>query len=123
MCSSADWGAAGVVAAIRPVRLTLACANATHAPARPPTPHALHAAALQSNIQKQGSPEDWRFREGATFAFGSILEGPSVETLAQLARSGLGFLLSALKDANPSVKNTTAWTIGARAGLGGGLGG
>lgn len=35
-----------------------------------------------------------------------------METLGQLARSGLGFLLSALKDANPSVKNTTAWTIG-----------
>lgn len=67
---------------------------------------------VQANIQKTGSQEDWRFREAATFAFGSILEGPSVETLSQLARSGLGFLLSALKDSNPSVKNTTAWTIG-----------
>jgi importin subunit beta-1 len=67
---------------------------------------------LQGNIQKNGGPEDWRAREAATFAFGSILEGPDVETLAQLARSGLGFLLSALKDANPSVKNTTAWTVG-----------
>lgn len=66
----------------------------------------------QANIQKNGSPEDWRYREAATFAFGSILEGPTVETLAQLARSGLGFLLTALKDSNPSVKNTTAWTIG-----------
>lgn len=73
----------------------------------------------QANIQKNGSPEDWRCREAATFAFGSILEGPQVETLAQLARSGLGFLLSALKDANPSVKNTTAWTIGARVAAGG----
>lgn len=37
-----------------------------------------------------------------------------METLSQLARSGLGFLLSALKDSNPSVKNTTAWTIGVK---------
>jgi importin subunit beta-1 len=63
---------------------------------------------VQENIQK----EDWRAREAATFAFGSILQGPSVESLGTLARAGLGFLLSALKDQNPQVRNTTAWTLG-----------
>lgn len=52
--------------------------------------------------------------QAATFAFGSILEGPSVDTLQQLVQSGLGFLLTALKqDPNAHVKDTTAWTIGA----------
>ena len=38
-----------------------------------------------------------------------------METLGQLVQSGLGFLLTALKqDPNAHVKDTTAWTIGAR---------
>lgn len=42
----------------------------------------------------------------------AVLQG--VETLGQLVQSGLGFLLTALKqDPNAHVKDTTAWTIGA----------
>ncbi|KAL6780085.1 IPB1 [Auxenochlorella protothecoides x Auxenochlorella symbiontica] len=67
---------------------------------------------VQANIQKNSTPEDWRAREAATFAFGSMLEGPSPETLGSLVSAGLPFLLAALKDAHPQVKNTTAWTIG-----------
>ncbi len=68
--------------------------------------------ALQANISRNNGPEDWRYREAATFAFGSILEGPSVETLSGLVTMGLGFLLQAMADANVQVKSTTAWTIG-----------
>ncbi|KAL4428164.1 hypothetical protein ABPG75_002253 [Micractinium tetrahymenae] len=68
---------------------------------------------VTANIQKTDGAESWRAREAATFAFGSILEGPGVETLGQLVQSGLGFLLTALKqDPNAHVKDTTAWTIG-----------
>ncbi|WOL16301.1 importin subunit beta-1-like [Canna indica] len=63
---------------------------------------------VESNITK----EDWRSREAATFAFGSILEGPSIEKLAPLVHSGLDFLLNAMKDQNSQVKDTTAWTLG-----------
>lgn len=63
---------------------------------------------VQENIMK----EDWHFREAATFAFGSILEGPSVEKLAPLVQGGLEFLLNAMKDQNSHVKDTTAWTLG-----------
>lgn len=43
----------------------------------------------------------------------AALQGPGVETLGQLVQSGLGFLLTALKqDPNAHVKDTTAWTIG-----------
>ncbi|ONK62596.1 uncharacterized protein A4U43_C07F5750 [Asparagus officinalis] len=62
---------------------------------------------VENNITK---PE-WRNREAATFAFGSILEGPSIEKLAPLVHTGLGFLLNAMKDQNSHVKDTTAWTL------------
>ncbi|XP_072974706.1 importin subunit beta-1-like [Typha angustifolia] len=63
---------------------------------------------VEGNITKT----DWRSREAATFAFGSILEGPSVEKLAPLVQAGLDFLLNAMRDQNTHVKDTTAWTIG-----------
>ena len=68
--------------------------------------------AMQPNIEKKDSPEDWRNREAATFAFSSILEGPSYASLAGVVNAGLGFLLNATKDPNPMVRQTTAWTIG-----------
>ncbi|XP_072985514.1 importin subunit beta-1-like [Typha latifolia] len=63
---------------------------------------------VEANITKS----DWRSREAATFAFGSILEGPSFEKLAPLVHAGLDFLLNAMKDQNSHVKDTTAWTLG-----------
>ncbi|KAK6943445.1 Importin-beta, N-terminal domain [Dillenia turbinata] len=62
---------------------------------------------VQSNIIKT----DWRGREAATYAFGSILEGPSTEKLAPLVNAGLEFLLNAMRDENSHVKDTTAWTL------------
>ncbi|XVF55044.1 hypothetical protein PTKIN_Ptkin06aG0005100 [Pterospermum kingtungense] len=62
---------------------------------------------VESNISKP----DWRCREAATYAFGSILEGPTVENLSPLVQSGLEFLLTAMKDGNNHVKDTTAWTL------------
>uniref|UniRef100_A0A1D1XRF9 Importin subunit beta-1 n=1 Tax=Anthurium amnicola TaxID=1678845 RepID=A0A1D1XRF9_9ARAE len=63
---------------------------------------------VEGNITKP----DWRGREAATFAFGSILEGPSVETLSPLVHTGLEFLLNAMNDQSVHVKDTTAWTLG-----------
>ncbi|MBA0630784.1 hypothetical protein Godav_002846 [Gossypium davidsonii] len=62
---------------------------------------------VESNILKP----DWRCREAATYAFGSILEGPTVEKLSPLVQAGLDFLLNAMKDGNNHVKDTTAWTL------------
>jgi len=59
-----------------------------------------------------GDPEAWRHREAATFAFGSILEGPSPGRLADLVRSGLAVLVGALADPAPAVRHTTAWALG-----------
>lgn len=63
---------------------------------------------VEANILKP----DWRSREGATYAFGSILEGPSIEKLSPMVHAGLDFLLNAMKDENSHVKDTTAWTLG-----------
>lgn len=67
---------------------------------------------VTENIGKNITAEDWRLREAATFAFGSILEGPSPRSLAEIVRQAMGFLLAAMKDPHPYVRDTTAWTIG-----------
>ncbi|EYU19659.1 hypothetical protein ABFS82_06G099600 [Erythranthe guttata] len=64
---------------------------------------------IEANITK----EDWRHREAATYAFGSILEGPSPDKLTPIVNVALNFMLSALtKDPSSHVKDTTAWTLG-----------
>ncbi|KAL5539334.1 hypothetical protein UlMin_024316 [Ulmus minor] len=64
-------------------------------------------------IQDSISKPDWRQREAATYAFGSILEGPSADKLIPLVNAALPFMLSALTmDPNNHVKDTTAWTLG-----------
>lgn len=62
---------------------------------------------VEANISKT----EWRSREAATFAFGSILDGPSIEKLSPMVNAGLEFLLNAMKDENSHVKDTTAWTL------------
>ncbi|KAK1325865.1 Transportin-1 [Acorus calamus] len=64
---------------------------------------------IEENITKP----DWRQREAATYAFGSILEGPSPDKLTNIVNIALNFMLTALmKDPNNHVKDTTAWTLG-----------
>ncbi|XXG39802.1 hypothetical protein AAC387_Pa01g0668 [Persea americana] len=63
---------------------------------------------VEANIVKP----DWRSREAATYAFGSILDGPSIEKLSSFVTTGLEFLLNAMKDENSHVRDTTAWTLG-----------
>ncbi|OAY66954.1 Importin subunit beta-1 [Ananas comosus] len=64
---------------------------------------------IEENITKP----DWRQREAATYAFGSILEGPSPDKLTPIVNVALNFMLTALmKDPSNHVKDTTAWTLG-----------
>lgn len=62
---------------------------------------------VEANI----TSSEWRCREAATYAFGSVLEGPSIEKLSPLVQAGLDFMLKAMKDQNNHVKDTTAWTL------------
>ncbi|KAJ8638813.1 hypothetical protein MRB53_015507 [Persea americana] len=64
---------------------------------------------IEENIAKP----DWRQREAATYAFGSILEGPAPDKLMPIVNVALNFMLNALtKDPNNHVKDSTAWTLG-----------
>ena len=55
---------------------------------------------------------NWRYREAAVMAFGSMLEGPNVATIKPIAEQAVPFLLELLCDPNVAVRDTTAWTIG-----------
>lgn len=63
---------------------------------------------VEANMQNQ----DWKYREAAIMAFGSILEGPDYGTLEHVVRQALPILLSSMKDPSIQVKDTTAWTLG-----------
>ena len=68
---------------------------------------------VQENIAKRASEEDWRWREAATIAFGSILAGPSPQHLVPLVREGLTFLLKSMEaERHSMVLDTTIWAIG-----------
>jgi len=68
--------------------------------------------AVMPFVQQHIQSENWRYREAATMAFSSILEGPSDEAIGQFVNQSIPVLLTALSDQNDLVKDTTAWTIG-----------
>lgn len=63
---------------------------------------------VESNIK---SP-DWRYREAAVMAFGSILDGPEEKILAPLVAQALPTLIEMMRDPSLHVRDSTAWTLG-----------
>lgn len=63
---------------------------------------------VEGNIKS----EDWRFREAAVMAFGSILDGPSETVLTPLVAQALPTLIDMMRDPSAHVRDTTAWTLG-----------
>ncbi|GAA5987867.1 hypothetical protein JCM11641_003514 [Rhodosporidiobolus odoratus] len=55
---------------------------------------------------------DWRYREAAVMAFGSILDGPEEKILAPLVAQALPTLIEMMGDSSTQVRDTTAWTLG-----------
>lgn len=55
---------------------------------------------------------DWRQKEAAIMAFGSILDGPDSAKIAPLVRQAIGFLMGCMTFDNILVRDTTAWTLG-----------
>ncbi|GAA5845418.1 hypothetical protein JCM11251_005067 [Rhodosporidiobolus azoricus] len=55
---------------------------------------------------------DWRYREAAVMAFGSILDGPEEKILAPLVEQALPTLIEMMADPSAHVRDTTAWTLG-----------
>ncbi|KAL7549586.1 hypothetical protein ACHAWF_012850 [Thalassiosira exigua] len=68
--------------------------------------------AIMPFVQQHIQSENWRYREAATMAFSSVLEGPSDEAIGPYVNQSIPILLGALSDSNDMVKDTTAWTIG-----------
>ncbi|XP_034302242.1 importin subunit beta-1 isoform X3 [Magallana gigas] len=63
---------------------------------------------VKDNIHHQ----DWRFRDAAVMAFGSILEGPDPVKLKPIVEQAMPMLIELLKDASVVVRDTAAWTVG-----------
>lgn len=63
-------------------------------------------------VTKHIADADWRYRDAAVMAFGSILEGPEASTLKPIVEQALPSLINLMADENVVVRDTTAWTIG-----------
>ncbi|TPX51644.1 hypothetical protein SeMB42_g00078 [Synchytrium endobioticum] len=63
-------------------------------------------------VQQHIRTTDWRYREAAVMAFGSILEGPNGTLLTPLVTQALPFLIEMMKDPIVQVKDSTAWALG-----------
>lgn len=61
-----------------------------------------------ANIELQ----EWRNREAAVMAFGSILEGPELEQLSSPIQEALQPILRLVNDPTLQVQETTAWCLG-----------
>lgn len=55
---------------------------------------------------------EWRNREAAVMAFGSILEGPDVDQLKPAIQEALKPILSLIGDSTIQVKETVSWCLG-----------
>lgn len=63
-------------------------------------------------VEQNIASENWREREAAVMAFGSILDGPDRNELTILIQQALGPILSLIGDPVLQVKETVAWCIG-----------
>jgi len=64
-------------------------------------------------VQQHFGHQDWKYREAAILAYGSIMEGPTSEKMRPLVEQSFEHLMvQALKDSSVAVRDTLAWTLG-----------
>ncbi len=63
---------------------------------------------INENIKSQ----HWQFRDAAVMAFGSIIEGASVDKLKPIVELAMSMFIELLKDPNVIVRDSATWTIG-----------
>ncbi len=63
---------------------------------------------IEGNIRQ----DDWRKRDAAVMAFGSILDGPQPTSLQPLVASALPLLIQLTRDPSIHVRDSAAWTLG-----------
>ncbi|CAI2311773.1 unnamed protein product [Caenorhabditis sp. 36 PRJEB53466] len=55
---------------------------------------------------------NWKYKEAAIMAFGSILDGPDPKKLLPMAQEALPAIVAAMCDKNVNVRDTAAWALG-----------
>lgn len=63
-------------------------------------------------VEAHITSDNWRSREAAVMAFGSILEGPDLDQLTNVIIGALSLILPLIKDESLHVKETVAWCLG-----------
>lgn len=62
---------------------------------------------VQTHVQNPA----WQYRDAAIMAFGSVLEGPSEESLSPLVESALGHIITMMQDPSAVVRDSVAWLL------------
>lgn len=65
-----------------------------------------------SFINKHINSANWREKEAAIMAFGSILDGPETTTMEPFLTQAMTFLMGCMSFDHILVRDTTAWTLG-----------
>jgi len=63
-------------------------------------------------VQQNFENPDWKYREAAILAYGSIMEGPTSEKMLPLVQQSYPALVRSLNDQSTAVRDTITWTIG-----------
>jgi importin subunit beta-1 len=63
-------------------------------------------------VQANFENPDWKYREAAMLAYGSIMEGPTSEKMRPLVEQSYPRLVQSLRDNSVAVRDTIAWTLG-----------
>lgn len=75
------------------------------------TPHGGHWWPLPHG-SNPGTREDWKYREAAVLAYGSIMEGPTSEKMRPMVEQSLSHLVMALQDPSVAVRDSDLkWNI------------
>lgn len=67
---------------------------------------------LMTFVSGHITSSNWKLREAAVMAFGSVMDGPSSQTMGPYVAQGLPVLLGLLADGSVAVRDTTAWAVG-----------
>ena len=67
--------------------------------------------AVMAFVKENIGQQNYRLREAAVMAFGSIMEGPDSDKLQGMVQEMMNYLVKYLDDAEDLVKNSSAWTI------------
>lgn len=67
---------------------------------------------IMAFVEQNISSSDWRGREAAVMAFGSVMDGPRPEAVGVYIQQGFPVLINMMGDSSVAVRDTTAWAIG-----------